>query len=117
MAELDDYEAAIDESLAELGEMPPLLTTVDIETADKAPFIEKVRERQNAWGEAMTEVVRTLAVGPDEIERLRAKVERMADEPSCAYCTHPHAEHMHDNPRRLCRQCMCTGYELPAGSG
>lgn len=30
---------------------------------------------------------------------------------TCAYCTHPHASHMHDNPRRLCRECMCTGYQ------
>jgi hypothetical protein len=58
MAELDDYEAAMDEALAELGDMPPVMTTVDIEIADKAPFIEKVRERQDAWGEFFTEALR-----------------------------------------------------------
>lgn len=37
--------------------------------------------------------------------------------PNCAYCQHSHQDHMHENPRRLCRHCMCTGYvALPAGS-
>lgn len=28
----------------------------------------------------------------------------------CGECTHRHADHMHRNPRRLCRRCMCVGY-------
>lgn len=100
--ELADYEQAMDEVLAELEVPKGLATTADLELADKAPLVAAVRERQATWGDALADAVRG--------------IESRAN---CAYCSHPHTDHMHDNPRRLCRQCMCTGYvtELPAGSG
>lgn len=37
-------------------------------------------------------------------------VELAGGNAACTYCTHSYGAHMHNNPRRLCRLCMCTGY-------
>lgn len=66
MAEPGDYETAMDEALASLGDMPPVMTTVDIEIADKALVVEKVRERQVAWGDAWADVMRAIE-SPDDL--------------------------------------------------